>query len=116
MTNEELNALPENIRNQFIATMKENERLKAEKAKGPKGITPKVSAKGAVSTYGLGRWPVTLYLSQLASFAEGFADVLDFAVSHGAELTVKEGEDREALLQRVKDVRERISAPAKSAE
>lgn len=30
----------------------------------PKEITAKVSTKGALSIYGLGRWPVTLYASQ----------------------------------------------------
>lgn len=111
ITQEMLEAMDPATREAVLATM-----AQAEKAKGGNGgVTPKVSAKGAVSTYGLGRWPVTLYLSQLATFAEGFAGILDFAVSHGSELTVKEGEDREALLQRVKAVRERISSP-ESAE
>ena len=43
----------------------ELERLKAEnetlKRRATKGVTLKVSEKGAVSVYGLGRFPVTLY-------------------------------------------------------
>jgi hypothetical protein len=46
----------------------ELERLKAEneelKKGQQKGIHLKVSEKGAVSVYGLGRFPVTLYKSQ----------------------------------------------------
>lgn len=52
----------------------ENETLKAQladmqaqllKANAPKAISMKVSEKGALSIYGMGRWPVTLYLSQV---------------------------------------------------
>jgi hypothetical protein len=41
----------------------ENARLKAAQASGGR-ISYKVSEKGALSVYGLGRWPVTLYRSQ----------------------------------------------------
>jgi len=37
---------------------------KLEEANKPKAITLKVSEKGALSVYGLGRFPVTLYRSQ----------------------------------------------------
>ena len=40
----------------------ENERLKAHRAAGE--VTLRVSEKGGVSVYGLGRFPVTLYLEQ----------------------------------------------------
>jgi hypothetical protein len=40
----------------------ENERLKARRTAGE--ITLRVSEKGAVSVYGLGRFPVTLYQEQ----------------------------------------------------
>ncbi len=40
----------------------ENERLKARRSTGE--ITLRVSEKGAVSVYGLGRFPVTLYQEQ----------------------------------------------------
>jgi hypothetical protein len=46
----------------------ELERLRAENAqlknKDKSGITLKVSEKGAVSLYGMGRFPVTLYKEQ----------------------------------------------------
>lgn len=47
------------------ALLEENAKLKAKAAKaGDKALTLKVSAKGALSLYGLGRFPVTLYKSQ----------------------------------------------------
>ena len=46
----------------------ELERLRAEnaqlKSKGTGGLSLKVSEKGAVSLYGMGRFPVTLYKEQ----------------------------------------------------
>jgi len=41
----------------------ENERLKTQQ-RGAGTLTFRVSEKGAVSVYGLGRFPVTLYLEQ----------------------------------------------------
>ena len=40
----------------------ENERLRARRAAGD--VTMRVSEKGGVSVYGLGRFPVTLYQEQ----------------------------------------------------
>jgi hypothetical protein len=46
----------------------ELEKLRAEndqlKNKSPRGLSLKVSEKGAVSLYGIGRFPVTLYKEQ----------------------------------------------------
>ncbi len=46
----------------------ENERLRAEnermKRTASRGVSLKVSEKGGVSVYGLGRFPVTLYKEQ----------------------------------------------------
>ena len=71
----------------------ENEALKAVKAQGIKGM--KVSEKGALSIYGLGRFPVTLYRSQWEKLIEGctggFADQLRaFITLNAAKLSVKE--------------------------
>ena len=41
----------------------ENTQLKTQ-AKSGVGLTMKVSQKGAISVYGMGRFPVTLYASQ----------------------------------------------------
>ena len=40
--------------------------LKEKKKNTPKALSLKVSQKGAVSVYGLGRFPVTLYPAQMA--------------------------------------------------
>lgn len=43
----------------------ENDRLQAARqAQAASRLSCKVSEKGAVSVYGMGRWPVTLYRSQ----------------------------------------------------
>ena len=62
---------------------KENEILKSKKSTG---ISMKVSQKGALSLYGLGRWPVTLYKSQWLRVAEDIDKVLDFIEEHKDEL------------------------------
>lgn len=62
---------------------KENEGLKSGKSTG---ISMKVSEKGALSLYGLGKWPVTLYKSQWLRVAENIDKVLDFIEEHKNEL------------------------------
>ena len=68
---------------------RENARLKTEKAEleaknakgvsGGEGITKlQVSEKGALSAYGLGRWPQTLYPSQWIVLVESITTVLAF--------------------------------------
>ena len=47
-----------------IATLKAE--LKEKKKNTPKALSLKVSQKGALSVYGLGRFPVTLYPGQFA--------------------------------------------------
>ena len=46
-----------------IATLKAE--LKEKKKNTPKALSMKVSQKGALSVYGLGRFPVTLYPGQM---------------------------------------------------
>jgi len=72
----------------------ELERLKAEnaalKARGSRGVTLKVSEKGGVSVYGLGRFPVTLYKEQWAKLLELAGEIRAFIAEHEAELKAKE--------------------------
>lgn len=51
------------LREELERLKAENEQLKS-KRKGAGEITFKVSQKGALSVYGLGRFPVTLYREQ----------------------------------------------------
>ena len=72
----------------------EVERLKAEnaalKARATRGVSLKVSEKGGVSVYGLGRFPVTLYKEQWAKLLDMAADIRAFLAEHDAELKTKE--------------------------
>ena len=72
----------------------EVERLKAEnaalKARATRGVSIKVSEKGGVSVYGLGRFPVTLYKEQWARLLDMAADIRAFLAEHDAELKTKE--------------------------
>jgi hypothetical protein len=52
-------------------------------------FTCKVSQKGAVSVYGLGRWPVTLYRSQMERFLENAELIRKFMAEHKSELKDK---------------------------
>ncbi len=71
----------------------ELERLKAEnaalKARGSRGVTLKVSEKGGVSVYGLGRFPVTLYKEQWVRLLDLAGDIRAFMKDHDAELKAK---------------------------
>lgn len=66
---------------------KENEALKARTTRG---VSLRVSEKGGVSVYGLGRFPVTLYKEQWEKLL-GMADELrTFIREHESELKAKE--------------------------
>ena len=49
----------------------------------------KVSTKGAVSVYGFGRWPVTLYKSQWLKLFEMIDEIKAFIKANDALLSVK---------------------------
>jgi hypothetical protein len=72
----------------------ELERLKAEnaalKARGIKGVSLKVSEKGGVSVYGLGRFPVTLYQEQWLKLLEMADDIRGFIKENEGKLKKKE--------------------------
>jgi hypothetical protein len=65
----------------------ENARLKANKATS-NGI--KVSAKGALSVYGLGRFPVTLYRSQWEKLLGMVDEIEAFIEIHADKLRTKD--------------------------
>ena len=75
---------------------KELEKLKAEnealKNRGAKGISMKVSEKGAVSIYGMGRFPVTLYQEQWTKLLDMADDIRAFIKDNEAKLKKKGGE------------------------
>ena len=71
----------------------EVERLKAEnaalKARTTRGTSIKVSEKGGVSVYGLGRFPVTLYKEQWTKLLAMADDIRTFLKEHDAQLKTK---------------------------
>lgn len=77
---------------QAIAQLKaENEALKAKlNAQRERKTTLKVSEKGAVSVYGLGRFPVTLYARQWQRLADMGADILAFIEDNREHLSFKD--------------------------
>ncbi len=71
----------------------ELERLRAEnaalKSRGTRGVSLKVSEKGGVSVYGLGRFPVTLYKEQWVRLLDMADEIRGFIREHEAELKAK---------------------------
>jgi hypothetical protein len=65
---------------------KENEALK----KGSSGLKMKVSEKGAVSVYGMGRFPVTLYKEQWLKLLDMSAEIRAFIAANEAQLKKKD--------------------------
>jgi len=68
----------------------ELERLRAEnealKKSSSKGLSMKVSEKGALSVYGLGRFPVTLYKEQWLRLLDLAEDIRAFIKRNEAQL------------------------------
>ena len=72
----------------------ELERLRKENAALKKGtstgIRLKVSEKGAVSVYGMGRFPVTLYKGQWLKLLDMSDDIRAFIAANEAKLKAKD--------------------------
>ena len=72
----------------------ELERLRNENAALKKGATSslrlKVSEKGALSIYGMGRFPVTLYKEQWLRLLDMAGDIRAFIAANDTQLKAKE--------------------------
>ncbi len=72
----------------------ELERLRAEnqalKKTSSRGLSLKVSEKGGLSVYGLGRFPVTLYKEQWTKLLDMADDIRAFIKANEAQLKTKE--------------------------
>ena len=64
----------------------ENERLKRTASRG---VSLKVSEKGGVSVYGLGRFPVTLYKEQWTKLLDMADDIRAFIRANDSSLKTK---------------------------
>ena len=80
MSEEELKAELERLRNENAALKKGTS----------SGIRLKVSEKGAVSAYGLGRFPVTLYKEQWLKLLDMSDDIRAFIGANDAQLKAKD--------------------------
>ena len=86
LTKEELAKLPKELREKFEAVVSENALLH-KVAEGR--LSLKVSEKGAVSLYGTGRWPVTLYKEQWQRVLDFGDTVREFIKANDAKLKTK---------------------------
>lgn len=70
-----------------VARLKEeNERLKARQSRA---VSLKVSEKGGLSVYGLGRFPVTLYKEQWSKLLDMADDIRAFLKENDSRLKSK---------------------------
>jgi hypothetical protein len=80
-------ATPEELQAEIERLRAENESLK-KPTRGQMSL--KVSEKGALSVYGLGRFPVTLYREQWEKLLGMGDDIRSFIQTHDSELKKKE--------------------------
>jgi hypothetical protein len=77
----------ERMREELEKLRAENEALKKTSAKG---ITLKVSEKGGLSVYGLGRFPVTLYKEQWNKLLGMTDEIRAFLLANDGKLKTKD--------------------------
>lgn len=68
--------------------------IAALKAASNGKVTPKVSKKGAVSVYGLQRFPITLYATQWARLFESIPQIQAFIKARSADLSTGRDDPR----------------------
>ena len=81
MSDDEMKAELERLRS-------ENAALKSKPARG--AVSMKVSEKGGLSVYGLGRFPITLYKEQWTKLLALSDEIRAFLKEHDAALKTKE--------------------------
>jgi hypothetical protein len=77
----------EDFKDELERLRKENEALKKGASSS---VRMKVSEKGAVSVYGMGRFPVTLYKEQWLRLLDMSADIRAFIAANEAQLKSKD--------------------------
>jgi hypothetical protein len=77
----------EDLQAELARLRAENEALKTRRANA---VSIKVSEKGAVSVYGLGRFPVTLYQEQWQKLLAMSDQIKEFIEENRSKLKVKE--------------------------
>ncbi len=79
--------MSEDLQTELERLRAENERLKQT---GRGKLAMKVSEKGALSVYGMGRFPVTLYKEQWLRLLAAAEDIKAFIEANQANLKTKE--------------------------
>jgi hypothetical protein len=77
----------EDLRAELERLKAENERLKTQRSRS---VSLKVSEKGGVSVYGLGRFPVTLYKEQWLRLLDMADEIRGFIADNTARLKSKD--------------------------
>jgi hypothetical protein len=77
----------DDLRAELERLRQENAALKKTSARG---VSLKVSEKGGLSVYGLGRFPVTLYKEQWTKLLDMADEIRTFISTHDRELKTKE--------------------------
>jgi len=77
----------QDLREELERLRAENERLKN---RGQNRLSMKVSEKGAVSVYGLGRFPVTLYKEQWEKLLSASEEIKAFLEENASKLKLKD--------------------------
>ena len=83
--------MSEDMKEELERLRRENEELKQSRKRGG-ALNLKVSQKGAVSLYGMGRFPVTLYKEQWLKMLDFAEEIRAFIKANESQLKTK-GED-----------------------
>lgn len=82
--------MAEPTREELLARIAELEKQGSPRKKGE--LEFRVSEKGAVSVYGMGRFPVTLYYEQWVRLLESAGPLLEFLEANKSRLKMKNAE------------------------
>lgn len=108
VTREDLAALPKDQQDAILHAMAQSEarsggpgltiKVLDHREAGTNGPDDKGVKGGCVSVYGNGKFPLNFYLGQLPRVVRAVPDILNAAVTNADRLTVKPGQDKEALV------------------
>ncbi|MBY0369163.1 hypothetical protein K2X33_00655 [bacterium] len=79
--------MAEDVQSELARLRAENEALKKTSAKG---LSLRISEKGGLSVYGLGRFPVTLYKEQWLKLLDMAGDIRSFISANESALKTKD--------------------------
>lgn len=80
----------ESVEQKLARLEAENRALKEQTERKPGQLRLKVSEKGGLSLYGLGRFPVTLYKEQWARLLDYAEEIKSFLKENDAQLKAKQ--------------------------